>query len=93
MPIQSFACRRTQALFEGQRVARWHRIEAVALRKLAMLNVAVDLRDLRIPPANRLESLLGDRQGQYSIRINDQFRMCFVWTREGPAEVEIIDYH
>ncbi|GAB2312801.1 type II toxin-antitoxin system RelE/ParE family toxin [Stenotrophomonas geniculata] len=72
---------------------RWHHIEAAALRKLAMLNVAADLRDLRLPPANRLESLHGDRRGQYSIRINDQFRLCFVWSREGPAEVEIVDYH
>lgn len=58
-----------------------------------MLNVAADLRDLRLPPANRLESLHGDRRGQYSIHINDQFRLCFVWSREGPAEVEIVDYH
>ena len=58
-----------------------------------MLNVAADLRDLRLPPANRLESLHGDRRGQYSIRINDRFRLCFVWSREGPAEVEIVDYH
>lgn len=72
---------------------RWHHIEAAALRKLAMLNVAADLRDLRLPPANRLESLHGDRRGQYSIRINDRFRLCFVWSREGPAEVEIVDYH
>ena len=68
-------------------------IEAAALRKLAMLNVAADLRDLRLPPANRLESLLGNRLGQYSVRINDQFRLCFMWSREGPAEVEIVDYH
>ncbi|WP_303637456.1 type II toxin-antitoxin system RelE/ParE family toxin [Stenotrophomonas tuberculopleuritidis] len=93
MPIQSFACKRTKALFVGQRVPRWRHIEAAALRKLAMLNVAADLRDLRIPPANRLEALHGNRCGQYSIRINDQFRLCFVWTREGPAEVEIVDYH
>ncbi|AWH23751.1 type II toxin-antitoxin system RelE/ParE family toxin [Stenotrophomonas sp. YAU14D1_LEIMI4_1] len=93
MPIQSFACKRTRALFDGERVPRWRQVEAAALRKLAMLHVAADLRDLRIPPANRLESLCGNRYGQYSIRINDQFRLCFVWTREGPAEVEIVDYH
>ena len=68
-------------------------IEAVAMRKLAMLNRAGRLDDLRVPPGNRLEALKGDRVGQYSIRINDQFRICFVWTATGPEEVEIEDYH
>ena len=63
------------------------------MRKLAMLNRAGTLEDLRIPPGNRLEPLKGDRLGQFSIRVNDQFRVCFVWTTEGPAEVEIVDYH
>jgi proteic killer suppression protein len=68
-------------------------IEAVAMRKLAMLNRAETLEDLRIPPGNRLEALKGNRSGQYSIRINDQFRVCFVWTAKGPKDVEIVDYH
>lgn len=72
---------------------RWISIETIAMRKLAMLNVAVALDDLRIPPANRLEALRGDRREQHSIRINDQFRVCFVWTANGPANVEIVDYH
>ncbi|WP_376751916.1 type II toxin-antitoxin system RelE/ParE family toxin [Stutzerimonas nitrititolerans] len=65
----------------------------VATRKLAMLNVATELRDLRSPPGNRLEPLQGDRVGQHSIRINDQWRICFVWTDAGPTQVEIVDYH
>ena len=68
-------------------------IETVAMRKLAMLNRAGTLEDLRIPPGNRLEALKGKRAGQYSIRINDRFRVCFVWTAEGPKDVEIVDYH
>ena len=64
-----------------------------AKRKLDALNAASELKDLRVPPGNRLEALHGDREGQYSIRINDQFRLCFVWTEQGPAEVEIVDYH
>jgi len=68
-------------------------IEVVAMRKLAMLNRAGKLEDLRIPPGNRLEALKGRRSGQYSVRINDQFRVCFVWTAEGPKDVEIVDYH
>ena len=63
------------------------------MRKLAMLNRAEKLEDLRIPPGNRLEALKGSRSGQHSIRINDQFRVCFVWTAEGPKDVEIVDYH
>ncbi|MCW5784298.1 MAG: type II toxin-antitoxin system RelE/ParE family toxin [Nitrospirales bacterium] len=63
------------------------------MRKLAMLNRAGRLDDLRVPPGNRLEALKGDRAGQYSIRVNDQFRVCFVWTTEGPKDVEIVDYH
>lgn len=93
MAIQSFADKHTQHLFEGQRVRRWINVEAVAMRKLAMLNAATVLDDLRIPPANRLEALRGDCRGQHSIRINDQYRVCFVWTPTGPANVEIADYH
>jgi len=93
MPIQSFRCKSTQALFAGNRVRRFGAIETVAMRKLAMLHRAAVLHDLRIPPNNRLEALKGNRQGQYSIRINDQWRVCFVWGSHGPAEVEIVDYH
>jgi len=93
MTIQSFHCRDTQALFYGKRIRRFVSIEAAALRKLAMLNQATALNDLRIPPGNRLETLQGERKGQYSIRINDQWRLCFLWTPEGAAQVEIVDYH
>lgn len=68
-------------------------IEGAAMRKLAMLNRAESLNDLRVPPGNRLEALKGDKAGLFSIRINDQFRICFVWTASGPEEVEILDYH
>jgi proteic killer suppression protein len=67
--------------------------ERVALRKLAMLDAAAVLEDLRVPPGNRLEALKGDRAGQHSIRINDQYRICFVWKEDGPHDVEIVDYH
>ena len=93
MPIRSFRCSDTERLFDGKRVRRLVNIEAVAMRKLAMLNRAGRLDDLRVPPGNRLEALKGDRIGQYSIRINDQFRICFVWTATGPEDVEIVDYH
>ena len=93
MPIRSFKCADTQGLFGGKRVRRFVNIESVAMRKLAMLNRAGRLDDLRVPPGNRLEALKGDRAGQYSIRVNDQFRVCFVWTTEGPKDIEIVDYH
>ncbi|MFW7343361.1 type II toxin-antitoxin system RelE/ParE family toxin [Pollutimonas sp. H1-120] len=91
--IESFKCPDTQALHEGRRVARFVNIERVALRKLRQLEAALRLEDLRIPPQNRLEALKGNRKGQHSIRINDQWRICFVW-RDGYAyDLEIVDYH
>lgn len=91
--IRSFKCSSTQALFEGQTAARFANFRAVAERKLQMLHRAVIVDDLRVPPGNSLEALTGDRKGQYSIRINDQWRVCFVWTEGDAANVEIVDYH
>lgn len=90
--IRSFRCRDTEALFGGARVRRFVNIEAAARRKLEILAAADVLADLRSPPGNRLESLRGDRAGQFSIRINDQFRVCFQWNA-GAEQVEIVDYH
>ena len=91
--IRSFKCTDTQALFGGTNVARFANIRTVAERKLQMLHRAMLLDDLRIPPNNKLEALKRDRKGQHSIRINDQWRVCFVWTDKGPTDVEIVDYH
>ena len=91
--IRSFRCADTQALASGERVARFARIAAVARRKLRQLEIASRLEDLRVPPGNRLEALKGDRAGQYSIRINDQFRLCFRWKDSGAEDLEIVDYH
>lgn len=93
MAIASFRCRETACLFHGVAVRRFKNFERVAMRKLAMLNAAGDLLDLQVPPGNRLERLQGDRAGQYSIRINGQYRVCFRWTMAGPEDVEICDYH
>ncbi|MBL8490871.1 MAG: type II toxin-antitoxin system RelE/ParE family toxin [Rhodocyclaceae bacterium] len=93
MAIRSFRCPDTQALYEGLSPRRFRNVENVAQRKLQMLDEAVELKDLRSPPGNRLEALRGDRAGQYSIRINEQWRVCFVWTATGPDRVEIVDYH
>lgn len=91
--LQTFRCSQTEALFNGRRVARFANFEAVALRKLQQLHAATTLEFLRVPPGNRLEALTGDRQGQHSIRINEQWRVCFAW-RDGHAhDVEIVDYH
>ncbi len=92
VPIRSFKCIDIDRLFNGRRIKRFVNFEAVAMRQLAMLNRAERLDDLRVPPGNRLEMLKGNRAGQYSIRINEQYRVCFVWTADGPMEVEIVDY-
>lgn len=91
--IRSFSCADTEALFVTGKTRRWSDIKSVAERKLAMPDAATELRDLRSPPGNRLEALSGNRAGQHSIRVNDQWRLCFTWTDNGPANVEIIDYH
>lgn len=91
--IKGFRCRDTKALFETGKCRRFSSIVAVAARKLTMLDAAQTLEFLKSPPGNRLEALKGDRIGQHSIRINDQYRLCFEWTAEGPVNVEIVDYH
>ncbi len=91
--IVSFKGGDTEKLAGGRRVKRFVNIEAVARRKLRQLEVAGRLDDLRVPPGNRLEPLKGDRAGQHSIRINDQYRVCFRWTAGGAEDVEIVDYH
>jgi proteic killer suppression protein len=91
--IQSFKDHDTMKLFEAGSSRRWASVQAVALRKLDQIEAAVNLHNLRVPPGNRLERLKGDRLGQHSIRINDQFRICFVWKNDGAYEVEITDYH
>ena len=91
--IRSFACKDTEALSLGRRVKRWVNIERAALRKLEQLYVSARLDDLRVPPGNRLEMLKGNRADQYSIRINDQWRVCFVWKDDAAYEVEIVDHH
>jgi proteic killer suppression protein len=91
--IQSFKDADTKELYETGSNRRWAAIKVVALRKLDQIESSVNLSDLRGPPGNRLEPLKRDRIGQHSIRINDQYRICFVWKRNGVHEVEITDYH
>ena len=91
--IVSFKCVDTEVLSNGYRVRRFVKIERVALRKLRQLQIADNISDLRVPPGNRLKALKGNRKGQHSIRINDQFRICFRWTTVGASNVEIVDYH
>ena len=91
--IKSFRCADTRSLFESGKSRRFSSIATVAVRKLAQLDAAETLEFLRAPPGNQLEALKRDRAGQYSIRINGQFRVCFRWTMAGPEDVEIVDYH
>jgi proteic killer suppression protein len=91
--IRSFRCPDTERLAQGWALPQFQAFERVARRKLRQLEIAGRLDDLRIPPGNRLEALRGDRSGQHSIRINDQFQLCFVWTEAGPEAVEIVDDH
>ena len=91
--IRTFKCADTEAIANRKRVKRFVNIESVARRKLRQLQIANSLEDLRVPPGNRLEALKGDRAGQYSIRVNAQFRVCFRWTASGAEDVEIVDYH
>lgn len=93
MSIKTFKCVDTQKLFSGYSVRRWATFERQALRKLEQLEWSEKLEDLRVPPGNRLEALKGKRKGQYGIRINDQWRLCFRWAADGAYQVEIVDYH
>ena len=91
--ILSFADRDTADLFSGKKVRRFAHLTTVAERKLQQLDIAMTLDALRVPPGNRMEALVGDRKGKYSIRINDQFRLSFAWASDGVRDVEIVDYH
>jgi toxin HigB-1 len=91
--IKSFRCAETQALFETGKSKRFGNVVKAATRKLTQLEAATTLEFLKSPPGNHLEALKGDRKGQHSIRINDQWRICFRWTKSGPEDVEIVDYH
>ena len=91
--IQSFRCKHTQALYEGGNPRQFRSFKSIAVRKLTQMDAAQTLEFLRSPPGNQLEPLRGNRKGQHSIRINEQFRICFVWTKAGPIDVEIVDYH
>jgi proteic killer suppression protein len=91
--IRTFSCKKTERLFNRERVREFVNIAFVAQRRLLALNNALALTDLRIPPSNRLEALREDRQGQHSIRINDQYRICFTWKEDGPHDVEITKHY
>jgi proteic killer suppression protein len=91
--IRSFADKETQRLFEIGRNRKFSSFSRIAIRKLTQLDIVERLEDLRIPPGNRLEALVGSRRGQHSIRINDQYRVCFRWETDGAHDVEIVDYH
>ncbi|WP_302223550.1 type II toxin-antitoxin system RelE/ParE family toxin [uncultured Adlercreutzia sp.] len=91
--IVNFADKDTESIARGYRVKQFDSFARIAQRKLRQLEIAGSIQDLRIPPGNRLEKLAGNRDGQWSLRINDQFRICFRWTAAGPADVEIVNYH
>jgi len=91
--IKSFKCRDTEKIFNDLDVKKFRTISRAARIKLELLNATISLNSLRIPPGNRLERLKGDKKGQYSIRINEQWRICFIWQAENAIEVEIVDYH
>lgn len=91
--IQSFGDRETQGLYESRKSRKWAASADAALRRLDQIEASPRLKDLEVPPGNRLEALKGDRAGQHSIRINGQYRICFVWKKDGAYEVEITDYH
>jgi len=93
MAIQNFACYETEVLYTEGQTTKFNSIQRTAERKLTILNSASNLSDLRSPVGNNLHALTGDRAGQHAIRINDQYRICFIWTPAGPASVEIVDYH
>ena len=91
--IRSFRSGEARRIFEGQRSKRFANLQTIIERKLQLLDSAPTLGDLSSPPSNRLEALKGDRKGQHSIRVNDQYRLCFRWTSEGPEDVDLVDYH
>jgi len=91
--IRSFCDDELQRIFAGRRSRRFSNLQSVIERKLQLLDAATSLLDMASPPSNRLEALRGDRKGQHSIRVNDQFRLCFRWTSQGPEDVELVDYH
>ena len=91
--IHSVACQETEALFNSHQSRRFKNVERVARRKLLQLHAATVLQSLRVPPGNQLEILKGNREGQHSIRVNDQWRVCFIWKEDGAHQVEIVDYH
>lgn len=92
--IRSFKCKHTESVRNGKRAKKFGAdMTRTLARKLRLMDAATVLEDLRVPPGNRLEALAGDRKGQHSIRVNDQWRICFVWTDEGPINVECVDYH
>ncbi len=91
--LKGFRCKETEKVFQRRRPRKFGGIQRIALRRLLVSDAAGSLKDLRIPPSNRLEKLLGDREGKHSIRINDQWRVCFIWLGGDAFDVEIVDYH